>query len=346
MNYSYIMNERLTSLTPSETHSAWAKLVFPFMLLLSSIAMIALDMDSDVYVFELAFVDLPPLQPFPMNTLIFMMLVTLSGVLVRNLIPLKSSPGFKAFSSASGVGIPFIFLQGYLPFIDNPIMNFMGASLLVSSWIFQLYGKDKALHWSIASGLTAGLACSTAPVCFSGVIPLMIFSMCYNTMGWKYKTGHLGMWIASFLCGLVPTLYLADPFAAYSAGQFDWEIIRSGYQFIIENSPIWSWFFIAVGMLVAAIQKNPIILGLILPVLALRLIFAGLMPPEFWGPDSTLLLPFAWLTAYGMIRVLKGIEQGVRNVSNQQAKWIPTIGTGVFVLGFTLKMLSLFYLVD
>lgn len=320
-------------------------MVFPLMLLLTAIALIALDMDANAYSLELPNAKLPALEPFPINTVIVLMLMTLSGFLVRNLIPLKSPAGLKAFATACGIGIPFVFLQGYLPFMDNPMLNFAGSSLMVSSWMFQLYGQNKGMIWTMASGITGGLACSISPVCLSGVIPLLFFSFFHNSPSWKNRCLHLLVWILFLIVGLIPALTMPVPLEAYRFTGFNPEIIKAGFIFSAENAPLWSWVFVLIGLVVSLLQRQPILLGLILPSLLLRLIFAGTMTTSFWAPDSTLLLPFAWLTAYGMLRVLRGIEQGVRNVDPKQAKMIPAIGTAIFVVGFSLKLASLFYIV-
>lgn len=315
------------------------------MLLLSAIALIALDMDANSYSLKLPSAKFPSLEPFPINTVIVLILMTLSGFLVRNLLPLKSPAGLKAFATACGIGIPFVFLQGYLPFLDKPLLNFAGSSLMVSSWMFQLYGQNKGMIWTIASGITGGLACSIAPVCLSGVIPLLFFSFFHNDPSWKKRCLHLLVWILFLILGLIPVLTMPVPLEAYRFTGFNPEIIKVGCIFIVENTPLWSWVFILIGLVVSVLQRQAILLGLVVPLLLLRLIFASTLSTSFWVPDSTLLLPFAWLTAYGMLRVLRGIEQGVRNVDPKQAKRIPAIGTAFFVVGFSLRLASLFYIV-
>jgi hypothetical protein len=76
--------------------------------------------------------------------------------------------------------------------------------------------------------------------------------------------------------------------------------------------------FFLLGLIVAAFQARNTLWGLYLPMLAgLCIIVVAASQTELYEMTYT---PLVMLSAYGIFRVARGIEQGVRNSSPSQAK--------------------------
>ncbi len=357
------MNERLTY-SSSTKKDNWAHVVLPLMTLLIAVAVIPFKQLNEYTLLHL------PIGEngitLPVQTIALILLLALSGSMLKLLLPEKSAPSLKAFAGLCGLGIPFLFLQGFLQIDQSPILNFSGIALMLSSWMFALKDENKNYLHSIASGLFAGLSCAVSPLYFSGAIALALFTLFQKEPAWKSKAIKHLLWLAALFCGLTPILYRDFP-QFQDQIQFSPEYIKSSLLFIYQTTPLWAWIFLLVGFVVSALQKQKILLGLVLPFFLLLLISIALLPSIFFAPGEiweqqnsfphevfafswsiapTLLLPAAWFTAYGMIRVLRGIEQGVRKVNPAQAKKIPAIACGGFILGFLFKIADLYYFVS
>lgn len=334
------MSDRLTYSAPTRSQE-WP-LLFPLlMLVLAAVAMIpfkqmeqglphTLRLGRDGF-------------SLPMDTLALLLLLAQSGLLLRKTLPEKSSASLLSFASICGMGIPFLFLLGFLDIIQSPFFNLAGAALMISGWTFVLYAANAKLIWTVASGLTLGLACSFSPVCMSGAIALLFYLLLEKGQKPVEKLRLILLWLAAWVCGFIPALNGSIPLPLYERSVFSQEFMLAGLQFMWGNIPVWAWGFAALGLLIAILQRQSILLRLLLPYLVLRVLLAGFSPLEFWGIESTLLIPLAWLTAYGMLRVLRGIEQGVRNLHPEQAKKVPWIATFAFLAGFTFKIIDLYY---
>ncbi|MDF3128661.1 hypothetical protein P0Y35_05585 [Kiritimatiellaeota bacterium B1221] len=353
------MNERLTY-NASDKKNNWAPLMFPLMTLLIAIAIIPFNPLNDYTRLHL------PIGAtgitLPVQSIALILLLALSGVLLQRLLPTKSAAFLKAFAGLCGLGIPFIFFQGFFQIDQNPILNFSGTALMLASWIFVLSDHSKNTLYAVASGLFAGLACAVSPLYLSGALALFLFSLFQSGETWKTKASKQCLWILALFSGMTPILYRDLPLMQ-DEPLFSPEFIRSSLQFVMQNTPIWSWAFVIVGLLVALLQKQKILLGLVLPFFLLLLLSIGVLPSIYflpgepqgtfphevyvlsWSIAPTLLLPTAWFTAYGMLRVLRGIEQGVRKANPAQAKKIPAFACGAFILGFLFKIADLYYFV-
>ncbi|WFB34904.1 hypothetical protein P3T73_12110 [Kiritimatiellota bacterium B12222] len=334
------MSDRLTY-TPQSKNEQWPQLTFPLMMLLTALALIPLTQiqESDLFRFSVAG------KGFlvSLEALALLVVMAQSGLLVRKLIPAKSAANVKAFAGVSGMGLPFIFLQGFIPFFENPFLNYAGAAFMLSSWIFCLYANEDSWVWVIASGLTMGIACFIFPVCFSGAIALLFYRFLFVKQPLKAKALNAFLWTLAVICGLSPALTGNLPVPAYATEVFSTEFMKGGLNLLIQNAPIWSWGFILIAFVVAILQKQKILLCLIFPYLVIRIICTGFLPVELLGVESTLLLPLAWFTAYGMLRIVRGLEQGVRKVNPALAKRIPTIATVCFIVGFLVKIADVYW---
>lgn len=333
------MSDRLTS-TGSEKSYPWPRLLFPFMLLLASVAMVPME---ELHGLGLENVPVGPNEfMLPLRSLFLLLLLAQSGILLQYLLPPKSPEALKAFAGVSGIAVSFVFLQGFMDVMQSPFSNFSGATLILFSWILNIYPKDDRLIWPVASGLVAGVACAISPVCYSGAAALLFYGLSQPGLSLTRKGRNTLVGLMAFLCGLVPALSGTIPIPIYQSRVFDPEFVKGGFTFIFQNTPLWAWVFSLIGLIVAFIQKQTLLLTLVIPFLIFRLFFAGFEPLEYWGIESTLLLPLSWLTAYGLLRVVRGIEQGFRNINPGFAKRIPALACIGLFAGFLFKIAELY----
>lgn len=348
------MSERLTS-SPAAAKSDWTLLAFPLMLFLVSFALIPLQSAGDLLLYPIPFGrrDLW----ISMESLAILTLCAQSGLILRHLLPAKSPSPLKAFAGVCGIGIPFVFLQGFLPFFDNPLLNYTGAILMIFAWFLSIFANRESVIWTVGSGLCAGLACATSPICLSGLAALLIYRLTCKSDSLKTKLLHQLLWAASAICGLVPAVNRTLPLPPYHNPEiFSSDFIGDGIRLMLENTPVWAWLFMLLGFLVAVLQRQQILLSLILPFFLCHLLLSGFIPLKFWNTHSslpngllwqispTLLLPLAWFTAFGILRMVRGIEQAGRNLEPRYARTIPQIATLGFVCGFAIKIADIYSL--
>jgi hypothetical protein len=354
LQYKAPMNERLTS-SPTASKTDWTLLAFPLMLLLVCVALIPLQSGDDNHLLHIPIGNKSLLVS--LESLALMVLCAQSGLIIRTLLPAKSPATLKAFAGVCGIGIPFIFLQGFLPFFNNPLLKYAGAILMIFAWILTIFANTKNALWIVASGLCIGMACSVSPICLAGLLALFIYLLLQKAVSPKKKLFNIFLWIASAICGLIPAINHTLPLPPYENPEiFNTGFIQDGLSLIWQNSPGWAWLFILLGFLVALLQKQKILLALILPFLLFNLLFNGFIPLKFWNvrvatPNEllwqvspTLLLPLAWFTAFGILRMVRGFEQAGRKLHPQHAKAIPQIATLTFLSGFLIKMADIYSL--
>lgn len=348
------MSERLTS-SPTASKTDWTPLAFPLMLLMVCVALIPLQSGDDAHLLHI------PLGKsvllISLESLALMVLCAQSGLIIRSLLPVKSPATLKAFAGVCGIGIPFIFLQGFLPFFNNPLLKYTGAILMIFAWILTIFANAKNSLWVIASGLCIGMACSISPICLAGLLALFTYLLFQKADSLKKKLFHMFLWSASAICGLIPAINNTLPLPPYRNPEIlNTGFIQDGLSLIWENTPIWAWAFVLLGLLVALLQKQKILLSLILPFFLFHLLFNGFIPLKFWNvrtstpnellwqASPTLLLPLAWFTAFGILRMVRGFEQAGRKIHPQHAKAIPQIATIGFLCGFLIKLADIYSL--
>ncbi|MEX2607469.1 MAG: hypothetical protein WD708_09000 [Kiritimatiellia bacterium] len=317
------MSNRLTYSSISES-PAWTRLVLPCMLLVSAIALLSIP-DS-------RFLPLTNLTAIPSLTLICLILVALSAGLNQQTLPEKAAEGTKALATAIGGPLVLVCLSPYLAVFS--FESLLGSGLMLAGWLFFLNGKNRSHVWLLASGLCGGLAVSLDPLTLSGLIPLALWNILRISRGPNKQALPGLLWLLALTVGFTPLFLSTISIASPYFGSFILAPLPHSLGLVWQHLPIAACPFLLIGLLIAFLQKQPVVLGLFLGTFLLRLLLTGFRPFSAHSVDPGLLLPAIWVTAYGVLRVMRGIEQGIRNVNASKAKRFPSLATLICVLAF------------
>ncbi|MDA3872946.1 MAG: hypothetical protein PF795_03185 [Kiritimatiellae bacterium] len=325
------MSNRLTYTSTSET-PAWTRLALPAALLFAAIALLR--------VTDPATVPLTDQIAFPLQTVVCLILIALSAWLNQQTLPKKAPEGTKACATAIGGPLVLIILFPYLQMLS--LASLIGSGLMLAGWLFFLNAQNRSFVWMLASGLCGGLAVSLDPMTVSGLIPLALWNVIRISR--KPKTQlRLGLlWLLALTVGFAPLFLGTIPLPAPYFASFIPAPLSHSLGKVLQNLPIAAYPFLLTGLLIACLQKQPVVLGLLLGTFLLRLVLTGFRPIQGHAVDPGLLLPAAWVTAYGVLRVMRGIEQGIRNVNSAKAKRFPAAATLVCLLACGVWVLCLY----
>jgi hypothetical protein len=323
------MSNRLTYSAISAP-PAWTRLVLPGMLLLSAIALLGVP--------DLTGFSFNDQIEIPAQMTLCLILVTLSALLIQETLPAKAPAGAKALATAIAAPLSLLFLVPNLQTLSVPGLT--GWSLLVAGWLFFLNARDRSKVWMLASGLCAGLAVSLDPMCLSGLLPLTLWNLADVFSKKQQSSLPFLLLLLSLTLGFLPLFLGTSPSPAPFFNSFAVEPLRDTVRLFFETLPVAAYPFLLIGVLICFLQKQPVMLRLILSTLLLHLLLTGFRPapatlvyPGFW-------LVTSWITAYGILRLMRGIEQGIRNVSNPKAKRFPALATFLCILSFGFWVLS------
>lgn len=323
------MSNRLTYTSASETPT-WTRLALPATLLLAAIALLAVPDLSTIPLWE-QFV-------LPLQTLILLILVTLSAWINQQTLPAKAPEGTKALATAIGGPLVLVILFPYLQTLSMATLT--GSSLMLAAWLFFLNASNRSFVWMLASGLCGGLAVSMDPLALSALIPLAIWNVIRISRS-PCKPLRPGLlWLLALTIGFVPLFLGTIPLASPYFDSFAPHPLLHSLEGVWQHLPIAATPFLLIGLLIACLQKQPVVLGLFLCTFLFRLLLTGFRPLQENIIDPGLLLPAVWCTAYGILRVTRGIEQGIRNVNSTKAKRFSAWATLVCVLAFSAWTLS------
>lgn len=242
-----------------------------------------------------------------------------SGRLVSKILPAKSNAPVKTLAQCLGSATVFMALTPW-------IVDLLGANSLLPALVC-LLGMQLTLLQSLLpgrhpraalagllGGLAAGLSFFVGTAGASALLWLMTDVL--------RKTDRAGRRLAFFAAGLVVG---ALPFLRGVSARVEGRPELSG-DWAASLLPVYTLFgiggilLILLGLLVGALQKNRVLLTcLLLPALLLKAAHA-LMPAPSPAHTGTLLFFPALFFAYGVFRILKGVESGVYSVNPAKAK--------------------------
>jgi len=265
-------------------------------------------------------------------TLVFL----LSGALIRLLSPAKASGHVRTLAMILGAAVPAVLLTPLLSGAMGPQPLFPAWALaLISGCLLFPGGGTSRTPLLGLSGLTAGLALSldAATLAVAAVSLVWVASICVTSK----KTGGPGLvfWLVGLALGMIPVFLGWVPFApglVFTDGLSGLEGIPSQLLDLLTWA---SLPFILLALLAAGLQLQKILLAWMLPVVVLQLVQAAGRSDPLPETLFFLALPFCWLTAYGVLRLIKGIEQGVRNVNTKKARRIFPVTTGLILAAYT-----------
>lgn len=230
-------------------------------------------------------------------------------------------------------------VRGMLPKKSPELHTTLAACLgaLVASWLFRDQISSPDLAWLLAlmgwnfffafdetsipprvlSGLCAGVACILTEETLIVSLPLLILNILENRKKDKGLRNAAVQWALGFFIGIFPVMVGRFSPPVPSADPDRLEAYLNASNIALGKLPWIIWPFCLLGCGVSFFQARKTFLTLFLP-------FFILLPAAvYFFPTSSLspmwLVPISGWTSYGLYRVAKGIEQGVRNVSPKEA---------------------------
>lgn len=326
------MSDRLThsAQTPAPT---WTRLALPALLLITAAVLARFHGAAPTVIPDEAhplYRLLPGFHALFMVQDAFLLLLCLgSGLLLRRMLPAKTAPATRTLAAALGVVVPPMLLSQI--YVDA-IAALPSMALLVFSWLLFLSGKEAKRFLSASAGLLAGLSLCLDPLSLAGVAPVAVWLTVSAIASGKTGGVRLLLWLIGLGIGILPIFTDWVGFDLGLEAPLQTRHLRllfmgHGPRFL----PHWALPFVLLGLLAGLLQRQKVLLGLVLPTFALQLLGWTFQPLLMERQALAALAPLAWLTAYGLFRLLRGVEQGVRNVNAKKAKTVP-----LFFIGFTL----------
>jgi hypothetical protein len=275
-----------------------------------------------------------PMWTSRLQTLALTIVLLLSGLLVRLLVQAKASGHARTLATILGCAVPAFLLAPLLSSAlgPQPLFPAWGLALLSGVLLFPAgdAGRRPLLCLSgLAAGLSLSLDAATMPVTAASL--LWVITSAIRSP----RTGSMGLvlWATSLLAGMLPVFLGMSPFAP---GLVFAEGLPGLADVPAQVLRILTWGslpFLLLALLAACVQLQWILLGWMLPIGLLQLLLAATRTDPLPETEFFLILPFTWLVSYGAFRLIKGVENGVRNVNANASKNImPGIG------GFTLMV--------
>lgn len=312
------MSERLTHSAGSST-GRWTELAVPFSLLL-------------VAIHELMAWPVPEETGASLQAGLWVLFSLQCGSVIRNMLPQRAPASHHAMTAALGILIiSWVFQPGLL------VTPFAWIFAL-AAWNFLQEHPDTTparLFSGLCSGYALCLQLSTVTV----ALPLLILHISLIVQKRKAGLVPAAVWGGGLAAGLTPLWSgaLADvhliPPVASSPGML------SQYLELIQRIPLVLLPFLLLGLGVACFQARTTCFALLVPMLiGLPLYTAAL---DTSSPQHMWILPVGLLSAYGVFRVLRGVEQGVRNSNPKIAGRVMPAGLVLLFLSYGIRLGSL-----
>ncbi len=314
------MSDRLTS--SSERKAPWWSLLYPLLFLaLASTYFLAFkgipaEFPSQVQLFPDALQRLLASIQFPL-------LILSTGLLLpRLLIPSSGIPA-KTLAICVGSVTPLIFLM------DSPDWVLAEALILGAACLSLIPGTRLALPRAALAGACAGLALSV-DFLIAALLPGLFVLEALRLKGDSKRA-----WLP-FLFWLL--CFLLPQYGLLSSKAFGGEPsqVESAFSFaqLWPELPYWTLPFLPLGLLVALAQKRPAAF-LLLSALVLSpalIVFLGEVPLVY----ALCLLLFS---AYGIVRLMRGVEQGLRRAAPKAANLFVPVLLGLTFAALTANLI-------
>jgi hypothetical protein len=322
------MTERLTQRTAST--SRWISLL-PALLFLAFAAVLGFSApgtwdlpDTSGTLYLRLFQTLPPGSGPILHVLLTLALLWGGGELVQALLPAKTPQVTRILARSLGSATLIIALTPWFRDLLGPNTMLPAITALVWAQLSLLQSARPGKHTRAAfAGLLTGLAAGLS--LFVGVTGVSLGIWLLSDLIRKAENAarRTGFFIAGGVVALIPFLRdLPERISGLSA-----EGMNLGQAF----SPLYALFgiggllLILLGLLVGTLQKNRILLTfLLLPAVLLKAAHAGMTDPSALHTGAILFFPGLFF-AYGIFRLLKGVESGIHAVNPARAKHVALI---------------------
>lgn len=317
------MSNRLTSSSGSKT-PGWIQL-FPILFAGITACLVFLQLPAEPpMVSEEAhplYLSLPsPVWVGGLQAVSLVLVFLFSGWISGALVPAKSPGGSHVLARCIGMAIPAAFLT-------FRIQDGLGPQTLFPAWAFALGSLATLLHakegaWrflALLSGILAGLALTLHALSLAVLLPATFWAITAAAMHPKTRGLPLGLYTIGIAIGLIPVFLGISPFALGISGNITLDGFAQTGSLFLEVFTWWCLPFLLLALVAAVFQRQGVFLGVLLPILVLQLLLGATFVDALPEEQFFLLLPLAWLIGYGVFRLAKGIEQGVRSVSRSKA---------------------------
>lgn len=327
------MSDRLTSQTSTRTSSP-LELAHPAALLLvTGIRGFELGAES-LSIKSSPFSELPSVEVSIFLGLFAFFALQCGGVL-RGMLPEKAPLAHKAFAMTLGALGSMFVLQ------EPSFEALVGWTLATAAWNFASPPFLYSIPAKIMSGLCLGFACvwtpSAAPLVLSMSVLLLVLLLQEKQKNYIPCLA----WVLGLLVGL----------SAYWTGQTEFPSIPVEGQNLNPSlgaallDPLLGVHvafipFFLLGIGVAVFQSKRTFYGLLFPLLIGLPLFNLYIQS---GHAEVLELPTLLLIGYGCFRLVRGVEQGVRNSASKKANAVFPIATLLVLLGATLFSVTTFF---
>lgn len=317
------MSNRLTSSSGSKT-PGWIQL-FPFLFAGVTACLVFLQLPAEApMVSEEAhplYLRLPsPLWVGYLQAASLLLVFLFSGWISGAMVPPKSPGGGRVLARCLGMAIPAAFLTFRIP-------DGLGPQTLFPAWALALGSLATLLHareglWQMMaglSGLLAGLALTLHALSLVVLIPAALWAVTAAITQSKTRGLPLALFAVGTVAGLFPVIIGVSPFALGITGSMSLEGLAQIGTLFLDVFTWWSLPFFLLAFVAAVFQRQGVFLGVLLPILVLELLLGATFVDPLPEEQFFLLLPMSWLLGYGVFRLAKGIEQGIRSVNRSKA---------------------------
>ena len=269
----------------------------------------------------------------------FVLLLTACGSLSRRLLPAKTP--LPAARLAQSLGIVCVaaplMLRSQAAWSAHPALP--AAALLFSGWAVFLQAMERPQRYLAAlGGLLLGLAAGFDPIAAPGILPPLVWAALQLR---RNQTPSPLPRTVILVVGIGVGLLLTRPQLPAVSASFDWAHLQAALHDTRTRFGIAGLALMFLALLVGTLQKNTVLLGLLLATYLLQKAALGLFsaptPPQL---TALALIP-ALLLAYGLFRILRGIESGVHSVQPDRAKWVAPALLLLLLIAF--KVWTLFH---
>lgn len=253
------------------------------------------------------------------HLLLLLLLLQGGGLLLAGLLPPKSPRPAKTLAHALGIATLLIALTPWLRALLAPTALLPALTALVWAQHLLLQSLVPGKHTRAApAGILAGLAAGLSLLLAPGLLPPALWLLTDLLRKRESAPKRLGFFLAGTLVGLLP--FVRELPARLGSVSFSPGSLTRCLPPLLTAFGIGGLLLIALALLVGSLQKNRILLTfLLLTTLLLKAAYTALPDPDPLQTGTLLFFP-ALLCAYGIFRLLKGIESGIHAVNPAKAR--------------------------
>lgn len=211
----------------------------------------------------------------------------------------------------------------------------LALACMFGAWSLSLAATDHSrTPWLGAAGLLCGLGAGLSLFTLTGLLPLGVYLLMQLRKEKPALWKGLLFLVLGFAVGLLPEWASLRERMPLSLSP-DAAHALSAFRHLYTALGVLGLALMGLALLVTLLQKQPVLLGLLLPAWLLQKAFLGLAgtPPRLLG--ASLVLP-AIFFGYGAFRIARGLENGLQSVHPVAAKVLMRAIPILILLAFSL----------